>query len=92
LLWLAGMLGIAHLVGHGHRFIMLLCGLFWPVVAGFIAWFSTGLLTIPFPRIRFSTKNEVDGFGYVHQPYDVLIPFWMISIVIALVAAVRRGR
>jgi hypothetical protein len=58
----------------------------WPIPAGLLAWVLAGVLTISFPRIRYVNNAEINGLGYVHQPFDVLVPFWIISFLVAVVA------
>ena len=60
----------------------------WPIPTGILSWFLAGLLTIRFPRICFVNEVEIDGLGYVHQPLDVLIPFWFVSMGLAIVAKI----
>jgi hypothetical protein len=57
----------------------------WPIPTAILSWFLVGLLTIRFPRICFVNNAEIDGLGYVHQPLDVLIPFWFLSFGTAIV-------
>jgi hypothetical protein len=80
LFWVAASILGAVVIGRGHRFLLLLLFLLCSFPASLLAWFLTELLVARFPRIHFATKDEIVGFGYVHAPFDVLVPFWMMSV------------
>jgi hypothetical protein len=70
-----------------------------PVIVIVLSWgiavFATivvNVLLIGYaPDLRFSTKDKIDGMGYVHSVLDVLMPLTMIAILIAVALICRTS-
>lgn len=62
----------------------------WPLPSAVLAWVLIGFVVERLPRIRYVNEAEIDGFGYVHQPLDVIFPFLLVNLVLAGVMLFRQ--
>jgi hypothetical protein len=42
------------------------------------------------PDLRFSTKQQIDGLGYVHQPWEIVVYMTLLAVCLAVVSIFRR--
>ena len=69
-----------------------------PFVAVTAAWLSSIVfgLSLAFllvkikPDLRFSTDQEIDGFGYVHQPVGVVVYMTLIAVASFVIFVIKR--
>jgi hypothetical protein len=61
----------------------------WPICIITALWVGS-LAVKARPDLRFSTKQHVDGLGYVHQPMAVVVYLTFLSACLAIVAMLRR--
>ena len=67
---------------------LMVVGMAW--VLSIVAAWAAGALTLRVkPDLRYSTKSQIDGLGYVHQPMNVVVNMTFLAIVCALTCVVK---
>lgn len=82
-----GTVGVLALVARWNPYLAL--GLAW-ISAIFAGLFAGSIALHIKPELRFSTREQVDGFGYLHQPADFVITITIISVLAAVVLLVLQ--
>jgi len=61
----------------------------WPI--SIVAALALGRVAVAIrPDLRFSTKKQIDGLGYIHQPMDVVVYMTMLLILVAIMASSKK--
>jgi len=68
-----------------------------PLFALCLAWLGSliaalvagSAITSRRPEVRYSTKNQIDGLGYVHQPLSVVVHMTLLAVLVAVVVMLK---
>lgn len=60
------------------------------LVSIFAAWLVGPVLLAVKPDLRFSTKQQIDGLGYVHQPISVVFYMTVLAVRWGVVWILKR--
>lgn len=55
----------------------------WPIPIGIAARCLVAPIVATYPKMRYIDESEVDGMGYVHEPSEVIVPFWVVAFILA---------
>jgi hypothetical protein len=55
-----------------------------------VAWLVGSLAVFIKPDLRFSTKKQIGGLGYLHQPMDMVVYMTFLAICFGVVLILKR--
>jgi hypothetical protein len=55
-----------------------------------VAWLMGSLAITIKPDLRFSTRQQIDGLGYFHQPMNMVVNMTLLAILCGIVLILKR--